>query len=111
MAGVDTTTRRFLKTEFLEMYNARNVSTKSTNTVVIPEWCNKPKGILQILYERGFIGPAEVKTPSKMQYSKDGKQNHFHTNTGKLKADYEKHLLTRLLSNFFDFIEQKTDIE
>ena len=37
-------------------------------------WCSKPKGMLQILFKRGFIDTNLVAKLRMMQYSKGGKK-------------------------------------
>jgi hypothetical protein len=47
-------------------------------------WLGKPKGMLQILWERGWINSSEVGSARCMRYSKDGKKEDFGED-GKLK--------------------------
>ena len=72
-----------------------------------PGCCNKPKGMLQILYERGFIDVTLVRTPRSMRYSKDGKKEEMDAETGEVKDECKCFSLTHLLSQCTDFINQK----
>ena len=53
--GANTTTIFFLKPELVEMVVAHNIPVSFTHDNSIPEWCNQPKAMLQILFECGFI--------------------------------------------------------
>ena len=110
ISGADTTSRRYLKPELVQMCKDRNIPTDITNPVVIPGWLNKPKGMLQILYERGYINKELVTKPSRMRYSKNGKKNDYEHDKKTLKSTCKQYLLTHLLSKCADFKEQKTDI-
>ena len=71
----------------------------------IEGWVGKPKGLLQILWERGYIDINNLNT-----YSLKGKKNHFDDN-GKLKAEYEKYSLRLVMSRCSDFIEEESAME
>ena len=98
ISGTDTTSRRYLKPELVQMCKDRNIPTDITNPVVIPGWLNKPKGMLQILYERGYINKELVTKPSRMRYSKNGKKNDYEHDKKTLKSTCEQYSLTHLLS-------------
>ena len=106
ISGADTTSRRYLKPELVQMSRDRHIATKITNQVIIAGWLNKPKGALKFLYERGYINNELVTKPSKMRYSKHGKKSDSDPDTGKLKQDCEAYSLTKLLSKCSDLIEQ-----
>ena len=55
----------------------------------MPGWCNKPKGMLQILFERGLIDCTLVNTPRSMRYSKKGKAKDFSEDTGELLHEFK----------------------
>ena len=111
ISGADTTSRRYLKPELVQMCKDRNIPTDITNPVVIPGWLNKPKGMSQILYERGYINKELVTKPSRMRYSKNGKKNDYEHDKRTLKSTCEQYSLTHLLSKCTDFKEEKTDID
>ena len=64
---------------------------------IIEGWEGKPKGMLQILWERGFIDPAK----KKEDYTIDGKKDAF----GNVDPDTS---LKRLMSLLTDFIQEET---
>ena len=109
MYGADTTSRRYLEPELVQVCKDRNILTEITNQVVIPRWLNKPKGMLQIMYERGYINKELVTKPSKMQYSKNCKKSDYDHDTKTLKGTCKQYSLTHLLSKCADFKEQKID--
>ena len=93
------------------MCTERNISTQAFTNITTPGWVNKPKGLLQILFERGFIDPELVKKPSKMRYSRNGKKDDIDETTGVVKDDCQRYALSYLMNNCSDFINQKTDVE
>jgi hypothetical protein len=46
-------------------------------------WLGKPKGMLQILWDRGWIDSTKVVSGRSMRYSKDGKKKKTLVRTGK----------------------------
>jgi hypothetical protein len=51
-----------------------NISITVEEQKVKEEWLGKPKGMLQILCEYGWIDSSKVVTARSMRYSKDGKK-------------------------------------
>ena len=47
--GVDTTKKRYLKSDLILMCGEHNIDTTVTNAHLNPGWLNKPKGMLQVL--------------------------------------------------------------
>jgi hypothetical protein len=70
----------------------------------------KPKGMLQILWERGWIDSTKVVSGRSMRYSKDGKKEDFGEDE-KVKDDNLQYVLTYLLSQCKDFKEEMCDLE
>ena len=58
---MDTTSRRFLLKELKELAVWNNIATSTVTKNVRKGWCNTPKGMLQILWERGYIDSTLVK--------------------------------------------------
>ena len=92
--GIDTTKKRYLVTDLLTMCNENNIDVNKTQSNDIPGWVGKPKGMLQILYERGYIDPNLVTNPRSMRYSKMGKKEDVDANSGSIKEDCQKYSLT-----------------
>ena len=86
--GIDTTVKRFLKSELIVLANENNVPISTSENNVTKGWVNKPKGILQILWERGFIDEFQVKSPRSSRYSKDGRKGDVDAD-GKLTEEGE----------------------
>lgn len=53
--GVDTSSHRFLKEELLELCRENNANSKIISKNNKKGWVGAPKGLLQILYEQGWI--------------------------------------------------------
>jgi hypothetical protein len=70
VAGVQD---RKLKREFQKLASQNNVSIWKCAEDVEEGWLGKPKGLLQILWERGFIDPG-IQNPEKY-YTLDGKKS------------------------------------
>ena len=56
--GIDAIRRRFIKPELVEICTASKVEVTITSQNVRLGWVGKPKGMLQILFERGYIDPS-----------------------------------------------------
>ena len=108
--GVDTTKKRYLKPELIQMCHENNISIIEDIAGVIPGWVGKPKGMLQVLYERGMIDPSLVTSPNSMRYSKEGRRNEFDDN-GELNELGKQFLLKYLLNSCTDFKNEVTDLE
>jgi hypothetical protein len=66
--------------------------------------------MLQILWERGWIGSTKVVTARSIRYSKDGKKEDFGQD-GKLKEASRQYALSYLLQQCADFKDEKSDLE
>ena len=107
---VDTTKKPYNKEELKEMCNLHGIETEKIVADVIPGWCNQPKGMLQVLFERGYIDPSLVKHPKSMRYAKKGKEVDIGED-GELTEDGRKFSLEYLLNQCEDFINEKNDLE
>jgi hypothetical protein len=87
-AGYDTTKQRYLKADLLALCGQRNISVTVEECQVKEGWLGKPKGMLQILCERGWIDSTKVVSGRSMRSSKDGKKEDFGED-GKLKDERE----------------------
>ena len=56
------------KKEIQELCESNNIPITSSADVIVEGWVNKPKGAMQILFERGWIDPEQLP-----HYTKDGK--------------------------------------
>ena len=86
--GVDTTARLYLKYELITLCNENNIAVEAEVCNNIDGWCGRPKGLLQTLLKRGFINTELVAKPSKIWYSKEGK-NTDHNENGEVKEEYK----------------------
>jgi hypothetical protein len=73
---------------------------------IIEGWMGKPKGVLQILYERGFIDTARPLT----DYSLDGKDE-WKDEFGEIFPRYLPFCLRHLLAECSDFKNEVTSME
>jgi len=76
-SGYDTSKKRYLKDELLELCKLQNIDTKKDVRKKEEGWVGKPKGMLHILFERGYIDKTKVIHPRSMAYSKNGKKSHY----------------------------------
>ena len=109
--GVDTISRRFKKKELVELCRAKSIPTQIIEEEIKYGWANKPKGMLQVLFERGWIDTTKVQSPRSSRYSINGKKGDFIPNTTQLKKECEQYCLTYLLNKCFDFNNEKCDLE
>ena len=64
----------------VELANAASISLHRTEGKVIAGWLGKPKGLLQVLFERGLIDPTKFDprhSPSKQWYTVSGRKDQF----------------------------------
>lgn len=92
------------------MCQENNIETTETNTDIDPGWLGKPKGMLQILWGRGYIDVMKVKNPRSMQCSKDGKKDVDCDGKGKLNNTGRQYCLSYILSACDDFKNEKTEL-
>ncbi len=109
-SGYDTTRQRFLKEELLALCEQRNLPVTIEEAEVKDGWLGRPKGMLQILWERGWIDATKVVSPRSMRYSKDGKKEDLGED-GKLKDENKRYVLSHLLNGCKDFQEEMSDLQ
>ena len=108
-SGFDTTKRRYLKGDLVDICKTQNIPIKYFDGDFIPGWMGKQKGMLQVLYERGYIDITKVKSARSMRYSKDGKKTDLVD--GALTYVGKQFSLKFILKNCSDFKNEKTDLE
>jgi hypothetical protein len=69
--------------------------------IMVEGWMGKPKGMLQILWERGFIDKNMDPKTAEQYYTNDGKKDAF----GNL---IEGTSLRKMMRELFDFVEEET---
>ena len=67
--------------------------------------------MLLVLYKRGYIDITKVKTVRSSRYSKKGKKDDFHEDTGLIKEECKQYSLTYLISQCSDFKNEISDLE
>ena len=80
-----------------DLCTQNNISLTKETSVIDEGWVNKPKGMLQILYERGFLDP----TRSMKTYTLDGKKDEY----GHVVPETS---LKELISSLLDFQNEET---
>jgi hypothetical protein len=73
----------------------------------IEGWAGKPKGLLQVLWETGWIDPELPRS----KYNKAGKKGRDFDENGKLKPEIAHLILTNLMASRPDFAVEKSDLE
>ena len=64
----------YLKEDLVALCGKQNISITIEEQDVTEGWLGKQKGMLQILWERGWIDSSKVVTARSMRYSKDEKK-------------------------------------
>jgi len=86
------------------------ISTQTEEDIIIQGWMNKPKGLLQILWERGWIDPNE----NLNDYVKE-KRKKWLDARGNILPEFEndakKFVLTDLLSECPDFKDERSAMQ
>ena len=90
------------KQHLIERCKANNIPTFEVRPeIVSPGWVGKQKGLLQVLWERGFVDPALTPKERYAKYPVDGQRDN-------LKEIIPGTALKEILSNLPDFQEEKT---
>ena len=105
-----STKQRYLKDDLVALCGQRNISVTVEECELKEGWLGKPKGMLQVLWERGWIDPTKVVSSRSMRYSKEGKKEDFGED-GKLKDENRQFVLSHLLQQCKDFKEEMSDLE
>ena len=66
--GIDTTSRRYLKDELISLSKNNNISIHTITKRIDYGWTGTQKGMLQVLFQRGFIDASHVKTARSSRY-------------------------------------------
>ena len=101
--------RRFLKSELLVIAGERGISTEVEEDFVEKKnegWCGRPKGLKQVLFERGFVNPDVPHGRYTMKGRRDDVDEH-----GNLNDEGKKYCLPYLMKQCKDFREEKMDLE
>jgi hypothetical protein len=89
------------KVAIVELCKQNDVPYRVTTETILEGWSGKPKGMLQILWERGFIDPVIEPTRAEAFYTNDGKKDAF----GNLIPGTS---LRVMMSSLIDFIQEET---
>ena len=93
------------KDELERIAKEKNIALTYEFSVKKEGWMGKPKGLLQILWERGFIDENNLHL-----YSLKGKKKQLDDN-GKLQKEFEQYSLRTLMSRCSDFANEKSAME
>jgi hypothetical protein len=92
--------RNHTKKELIEFANNNGVDLFEDRELVIPGWQGQPKGLMQVLWERGFIDESSLD-----KYTLDGRKNPI---TGEVNLQSS---LRHILANCKDFKDEETALE
>ena len=73
---------------------------------IIPGWLDKPKGLLKVLWERGFIDELMLTS-----YSEKGKKIQLDRHSHEILPEYRKYVLQDLMSTTTDFKDEPTAMQ
>ena len=93
------------KEELNDLAKLNDIALTYETTKIEEGWLGKPKGLLQVLWERGWINEKK-----KNEYSLKGKASQMN-DKGKLKPEFICYRLRTLMSNCADFKEEKSAME
>jgi hypothetical protein len=93
--------------ELQQLSTTRNITVTITHPRILEGWCGKPKGLLQVLFERGKIDP----NVSPQSYKKNGTKGTDFEDNGDLKETSKPFTLTFLLSQCPDFANEISDLQ
>jgi hypothetical protein len=106
-AGFTFEHRNYRLPELQQLSTARNIAITITHPRILEGWCGKPKGLLQVLFERGKIDPA---VPPR-SYKKNGTKGTDFEDNGDLKESSKPFILTFLLSQCPDFANEISNLQ
>jgi hypothetical protein len=92
--------RNHTKKELIEFANNNGVDLYEDRELVIPGWQGQPKGLMQVLWERGFIDVSSLE-----RYTLDGRKNPI---TGEVNLQSS---LRHILANCKDFKDEETALQ
>jgi hypothetical protein len=92
--------RNHTKKELIEFAHNNGVDLFEDRELVIPGWQGQPKGLMQVLWERGFIDKSSLD-----KYTLDGRKNPI---TGEVNLQLS---LRHILANCKDFKDEETALE
>jgi hypothetical protein len=99
--------RSYRLPELQGIATARNIDLKVIESKLIEGWAGKPKGLLQVLWETGWINPdVDLK-----KYIKAGKPGRDFEDDGDLKADVAPFVLKHLMVSRPDFKQELSDLQ
>jgi hypothetical protein len=92
--------RGYTRKELQEFARNNGIELSERKDVITPGWQGKPKGLLQVLWERGLI-----ESEALDKYTVDGQRNVI---TGKVDLQYS---LCQILANCRDFKDEETALQ
>ena len=97
--------RHYGKEEIHELANNHQIELTYSEDEMIDGWMGRLKGMLQVLWERGWINVNKLD-----KYSADGKMCQKDEN-GKVKEEYKRYVLRTLISKCLDFAREQSAME
>ena len=99
--------RNLRKPELLELCRQKELETKVTEPKLLSNgWAGKPKGIIQALWETGWINPEHSVKKYKMSPGKNDLNE-----DGSIKDSFKEFNLPEVMANRVDFQEEVSDLE
>jgi hypothetical protein len=109
-SGITVESNRLLK-DLKELATINGISLTHEKGQINEGWCGKPKGLLQVLWERGWIDESKCKVSNK----KENKNTSFYTLNGRKDNEtgviFEASSLRALMGNCSDFKAEKSALE
>ena len=95
----------YWKEELQEIAEKYNIELTCSHQEVIKGWVGRPKGMLQVLWEIGFINEGELEN-----YSGDGKKI-YKDDDRNIKPEFRRYILRTLMKNCIDFHKEESAME
>ena len=111
IVGIIEKKKHFVITKYLSMAEVGEISGKKGIRLLMTKkektlgWLGMPKGLLQVLWERGMIDSNKLS-----EYSMNGKKSQL-DNNGNIKEEYKKYILPNMMQKCTDFKEEKTAMQ
>jgi len=97
--------RYYKRDEINEIATVNGIRLTYEEPEIVKGWVGRPKGMLQVLWERGWIDCSKLE-----EYSANGKKNKK-DESGKVRPEFQQYVLRTLMKSCLDFSEEQSAME
>jgi hypothetical protein len=105
-SGTRLENRTYRKPELLETANRLQIPTTVSECKMVEGWAGKSKGLLQVLWETGWIDEFQL-----AKYIKNGKRGRDFNEDNSLKEEVKPFVLRYLMETRSDFASEESDLQ